>query len=117
MPTTITEAGTQTCVLATDHNLGAALTGPAGGAVYALVLDTSALVGTERLSAYVQREIVAGGTQRILWRGIVAMGATSWAISESLLLRLPEGIDGTFGIRQEGGTGRAVPWSIERVDG
>ena len=116
MPTSINSAGTQTCTLATNHDL-ATLTGPAGGAIYALVLDTNALLAGERLTAYVTREMAAGGTQRVLWRGIVANGPTSWLISESLLLRLPEGVDGVFGIRQDGGTGRDIVWSVERVDG
>lgn len=115
MPTSIVDADTQTCTNATDHDL-AVLTGPTGGAVYALVLDTSDMAAGDRLYAYVKREIAAGGTQRLMWRGLVAKGVMSWLISESLLLRLPAGIDGTFGIRLEG-TSCDIVWSVERVDG
>jgi hypothetical protein len=117
MPCAIVDAGTQACTLATDHNLGSGLTGPAGGAHYALILDCNALQAGETLYAYALREIAAAGTQRRLYDVAVATGGGSHPIVDGIILRLPENIDGTFGIRQEGGTGRSILWSIEIVDG
>lgn len=119
MPATLVESGTQTCTLATDHNLGAAdLVGPAGGAHYALVLDLSNIVGEERLFAYWRREVIPEDTTPLLMeRMLVGAGVAALPAVEVGLLRLPADCVGRFGIRQEGGTGRAVRWSIERVDG
>lgn len=108
--------GAQTCTLATDHDL-ANLTGPTGGAHYALILDVANIVETEVLFAYMKRNVRSTDSERELMRVAIARGPSASPIIDSLILRLPSGIAGTFGIRQEGGTGRAIPWAVERVDG
>jgi hypothetical protein len=118
MAATLVQAGSQTCTLNTDHTLGGGLTGPAGGAHYALVLDVTNIVGEERLFAFWRREVDVGEGLLEQERLLVASGPThSLPLVEVGLLRLPDGVQGEFGIRQEGGTGRVIPWAIERVDG
>lgn len=116
MPCTQSYSGSQTCTLATDHVVQT-LTGPTGGAHYALILDVANIVAAEVLFAYVKRKVRSSDTERELMRVVVARGPASAPIVDSLILRLPNGIAGTFGIRQEGGTGRSIPWAVERVDG
>jgi len=117
MAASVIASGTQTCTVDTTHLLGSGLTGPSGGAHYALLTDANALVGGEQLTVIISREAFAAGTQRVLWRGVVASGIGGTRVQDSPILRLPEGIDGKFEILQQGGTGRAILWSIERVDG
>lgn len=116
MPSSVIDSGSQTCTLDTDHDL-VTLTGPAGGAHYALVLNVANIVGEERLFAYWRREAREGDGEALVERVLVTTGAASFPVVDLGLLRLPEDVAGRIGIRQEGGTGRAVPWAVERVDG
>lgn len=116
MPASVESSGTQSTTPGSDDEL-ASLTGPAGGAHYALIVDVNALPNGALLEAYMEREVLAAGTQREMFRCVVARGGGSFPIIDSIHLRLPEGVDGTIGIRQTGGSSCSIPWAVERVDG
>lgn len=115
MARTVAYSDSQTCTLATDHALQT-WDAPTGGATYTLVCDCSALAANEVLYAYVERKARAGDTRRELWRIALAAHASNGVV-ETPYFGAAAGVEIRVGIRQEGGTGRAIPWVIERVDG
>jgi hypothetical protein len=115
MARTVVYSGSQTCTLATDHALQT-WDAPTGGATYALVVDAAALANGETLYAYVERETRSTDTRRELFRIGMAAHASSGVV-ETPFFGAAVGVEIRVGIRQEGGTGRAIPWAIERIDG
>ena len=116
MARSVVSSGSQTCTPGSDDALDT-WDAPAGGATYALVVDASALANGEVLYAYVERETRAGtDTRRELFRVALAAHAGSGVV-ETPFFGGAQTVELRVGIRQEGGTGRAIPWSIERVDG
>lgn len=115
MPRTVLTSGSQTCTPGTDHALHT-WDAPTGGATYALVVDSNALANGEALYAYVERETRSTDTRRELFRVALAAHAGSGVV-ETPFFGAAAGVELRVGIRQESGTGRAIPWAIERVDG
>lgn len=115
MARTVAYSGSQTCTPGTDHALQT-WDAPTGGATYALLVDANALANGETLYGYVERKTRASDTRRELFRIGLAAHAGS-AVVETPYFGAAAGVELRVGIRQEGGTGRAIPWAIERVDG
>ena len=116
MARSLLTSGSQTCTPGADDVLHT-WDAPTGGASYALIVDASALATGETLLAFVERETRAGvDTRRELFR--VTMAAhTGNGVVETPFFGAPAGVELRVGIRQTTGTGRAIPWAIERVDG
>jgi hypothetical protein len=114
MPVSIAASGSQSATLATDHTL-VTQAGPAGGASYMLVVDIAALVADERVEIRVRSRARSGDTTRD------AFTVTGSADSPDLLIApvvpCESGNEVVCILRQEGGTGRAFPWALKRIDG
>lgn len=116
MARSVAYSGSQTCTPGTDHTLQT-WDAPTGGATYALIVDAAALANGEVLYGYVERETRANtDTRREQWRISLAAHAGS-AVVETPFFGAAAGVEMRVGIRQDGGSGRAIPWAIERVDG
>lgn len=116
MARTVAYSGSQTCTLDTDHALQT-WDAPTGGATYVLRCDCATLAIGETLYAYVEVETRANtDTRRELFRvGLAAHSGNG--VVETPYFGGAVSVEIRVGIRQEGGTGRAIPWVIERVDG
>ncbi len=108
-------SGSQTATLATDHTLRTE-TAPTGGAVYQLRVDTAALANGETLVLRLQSRPRTGDTSRDLYT-VLFDNAQSDPIKDSPAVAVPAGVDVIAILRQEGGTGRAFPWALYRLDG
>jgi hypothetical protein len=114
MPRSVLLAGSQSTTVGADNVLNT-WDAPAGGATYAVVLDCNALANGEVLSVFVERETRTTDTRRELFRVTMAShGGTG--VVESPFFGAPAGVEIRVGIRQEGGSSRAIPYSIERLD-
>lgn len=114
MPASNAAEGSQTATLATDHTL-ATVTVPAGGASYALYVDKANLTGTESVRLTLRARARAGDTTRDAYETVFTQDGPHLTISP--VLSLDAGNQLVAVLRQEGGTGRAFPWAIRRIDG
>lgn len=115
MPVSIAASGSQTATLDTDHTL-ATQAGPTGGAVYQLRVDAVNLANGERLILTLRSRARAADTTRQLYHATFEHAQAS-PIKDSPMVAVEVGNELVAVLRQEGGTGRAFPWALRRVDG
>lgn len=119
MPVSVAASGTQTATLATDHTL-TTTNPPSGGAVYQLRVDSNAMAAGETLTLTLQTRALNTGTTRTLYQAVYA-NAQGEPIKDSPAVGVQ--YDATTNseikaiLRQDGGTGRAYPWALLRLDG
>lgn len=109
MAISVKTSGSQTATLTTEHELLA--TTDAG--VYVLSVDTANLVNGETLTLKVKKKVRTGDTVRDCH---VAVYKHIQAAPIKISPPIPGPFGATFTLRQDGGTGRAFPWSIEQLD-
>lgn len=115
MPISIATSGSQTATLNTDHTL-ATQAGPTGGAIYQLRVDTNALANGERVLLTLQTRARVADTTRTLYQAVFEH-AQGDPIKDSPAVAVPASSEVVAILRQEGGTGRAFPWALYRLDG
>jgi hypothetical protein len=115
MPVSVASSGSQTATLATDHTV-ATLSAPANGGVYLWRVDTANLVNGETLILTLKTRARAADTTRQVYQGVFAH-IQSDPIKDSPAIAIENGNELVAILRQEGGTGRAFPWSLKRLDG
>jgi hypothetical protein len=104
-----TSSGTQTATLTTEHTLATVTT----AGTYVLRVDANALVAGETLTLRINTEALSGGTRRIEHEAVFA-GPLAEPMIVSIPVAIAHGV--AFTLRQDGGTGRAYPWSVLRLD-
>lgn len=115
MPISIADSGSQTATLNTDHTL-ATQAGPTGGAIYQLRVDTNALANGERVILTLRTRARVADTTRTLYQAVFEH-AQGDPIKDSPAVAVPASSEVVAILRQEGGTGRAFPWALYRLDG
>lgn len=115
MPVSISASGSQTATLNTDHTL-VTQTAPTGGAIYQLRVDTNALANGERVILTLQTKTRTTDTTRTVYRAEFN-DIQSDPIKDSPAVAVVATSDLVAILRQEGGTGRAFPWALYRLDG
>lgn len=115
MPVSIPASGSQTATLNTDHTL-VTQTAPTGGAIYQLRVDTNALANGERVILTLQTKTRTSDTTRTVYRAEFN-DIQSDPIKDSPAVAVVATSDLVAILRQEGGTGRAFPWALYRLDG
>lgn len=115
MPASIAASGSQTATLATNHTL-VTQAGPAGGGIYQLRVDAAALVNGETLSLTVSTRARSVDVTRQVYPSAVFAHAQADPIKDSPAIAVPSGCELVAVLRQEGGTGRAFPWALYRLD-
>jgi len=114
MARSLLTSGSQTTTPGTDHALHT-WDAPSGGASYVLVLDCAALENGETLEVFVERECRANvDPRREEARYGVAAHEGNGTITTPVF-GAAETVELRVGIVQTGGSGRAIPWAIERV--
>jgi hypothetical protein len=104
-------SGSQTCVVSTEHTLNTTTPDTTAG-IFQFFLDTANLVAGDVLEIRVKRKVISAGTIRQVFSKTIAGVQTDPCFAtESLILR--HGWD--FTIKQTAGTGRVIPWSIEKI--
>jgi hypothetical protein len=112
----IAGSGSQLAELTTEHPL-ATVTAPTGGASYQLRVDVNALASiSEVLMLKIKTAPRSGDPVRILYQTIVA-GVQGDPIKDSPVAHVPAAVDIVVTLQQDGGTGRAYPWALYRLDG
>lgn len=115
MACSVAASGSQTATLNTDHTL-VTQSPPAAGAIYQLRVDLANLVNGERLILRIRAKARSSDTVRDLYYASFEH-QQSEALKDSPAVAVPTGVDVVAILRQEGGTGRAYPWSLLRLDG
>lgn len=115
MPVSIAASGSQTATLNTDHTL-VTQTAPTGGAIYQLRVDANALANGERVILTLQTKTRTTDTTRTVYRAEFN-DIQSDPIKDSPAVAVVATSDLVAILRQEGGTGRAFPWALYRLDG
>lgn len=115
MPVSISASGSQTATLNTDHTL-VTQTAPTGGAIYQLRVDANALANGERVILTLQTKTRTTDTTRTVYRAEFN-DIQSDPIKDSPAVAVVATSDLVAILRQEGGTGRAFPWALYRLDG
>ncbi len=111
MAVTEHETGSQTATLATEHTLNTTTPETTDGA-FMLVVDVANLVNDEELTLRIKEKARSGDTQRLLWTTTVKHIQSHPLITSPPMILL-HGWDMT--LEQNGGTGRAFPWSIRKA--
>ncbi len=114
MPVSIAASGSQTATLNTDHTL-VTQAAPTGGASYVLVVDKNALADGERLRLRVQTRARAADTTRDAYVAEFTLDGPAVVVSPVIPVEVSNELVAI--LRQEGGTGRAFPWALKRIDG
>jgi hypothetical protein len=109
MALAVANSGTQTATLTTEHTLDTLTSGK----TYVLVVDTANLVNGETLTLRIYTKVLSGGTSRVAYDAVY-IHAQSDPIKYSV--PVPANIEFLATLRQDGGTGRAFPWSILSLD-
>lgn len=115
MPASVASSGTQTATLATDHTL-VTQTAPTGGAIYQFRMRAHNLANGERVTVRLQVDGESAGTLDDLYDTAFANAQTD-SYKDSPAVAVPAGARVRVILRQEGGTGRAFPWWLYRLDG
>lgn len=115
MPVSVAASGSQTATLNTDHTLDTE-TGPTGGAIYQLRVDADALANGERLILTVQTRARSTDTTRTVYEAVYEHDQPD-PIKDSPAVAVQVSGEWKAILRQEGGTGRAYPWAVLRLDG
>lgn len=115
MPVSIAASGTQNATVGTSHTL-VTQTAPAGGAVYQLRARANALANGERVQLQVLVDGATGGTLGTLY-DVTFANVQGETYKDSPAIAIPAGGQLRAVLRQEGGTGRAFPWWLYRLDG
>ncbi len=105
------ETGSQTATLATEHTLNTTTPEVADGA-FQLFVDLALLVNDETLTLKIKEKARTGDTQRLLWSATYKH-IQAFPLVASPPVILLNGWDMT--LEQNGGTGRAFPWSIRQA--
>lgn len=101
-------SGSQTAVITTKHQLYTTST----DGVYALGVDTSAMVNGDVLELYAEADFESAGTNRqVLFATYAHVQADPGKVSIPVIA--PFGV--TFHLKQTAGTGRAFPWFVASV--
>lgn len=108
MAVTVEASGTQTATINTEHTLSS----PTAAKVFALSVDTNAMVNGDVLELRVNRKVLSGGTERLVFYAVFS-NVQSEPIKCSVPVVAPFGA--SFTLKQTAGTGRAFPWSVESL--
>lgn len=114
MPASVASENTTTPTLATDTTL-VTQAGPTGGGCYILHVDASALVNGETLTLTLQTRARPTGTTRTAFSSTYSHTQAD-PIKVSPLIPVPVSSSLVAILRQDGGTARAFPWALIRVD-
>lgn len=114
MPASVAAENTTTPTLATDTTL-TTTAGPTGGGCYVLHVDAVNLVNGETLTLTLRTRARVSTTTRTAYVGIYP-NVQSDPIKISPLIPVPASSELVAIIRQDGGTARAFPWSLIRID-
>lgn len=103
-------SGAQACTLTTEHTL-ATIT---SANVFVLQIDSSPLsTAAEILTVIVETKTRTGSTRREIDRFTIARGGDAQPNKETKPYDSPFEI--VFKLRQDGGTGRTIDWSIRQL--
>jgi hypothetical protein len=106
---TLIASGTQTAVLTTEHTLAT----DTANHTYVLAVDTALLVNGETLELRLYTICLAAGTERLAYYATYQNGQ-----GEPMKYSppVPANISFKATLEQNGGTGRAFPWSLLALD-
>lgn len=109
MALAVVSSGTQTATLATEHTLATSTTGK----TYVLVVDTVNLVNGETLELKLYTIVLSAGTERLAY---YATYTHLQGEPVKYSVPVPANISLKATLEQNGGTGRAFPWSLLSLD-
>lgn len=108
MPATQEASGTQVATVGTEHTLATITTAK----TFALKVDISALVASERVQLKIKQKALSAGTSRISWSAVYSWldaGVTPIIVSPPQLAP----VEYVVTLKQLTGTGRSFPWAVE----
>lgn len=108
MTVSITNSGSQTATIGTEHTLGAAIT---AAGIYQLKVDTANLAAGDILELRMYGKVRSTDTERLMW-GPASYGPVPPSID---IVVSPADVCAAsvkFTLKQTAGTGRAYPWAI-----
>jgi Cu/Zn superoxide dismutase len=111
----VASSGSQTATLTTEHTL-TTQTPSTGGALYQLRVDAFNLANGETLVLKLKTMPRTGDTSRALYTTVFTH-AQGDPIKDSPAVYVPASADLVATLTQTGGTGRAYPWALYRLDG
>ena len=114
MPASVAAENTTTPTLGVDATL-VTQAGPSGGGVYCLHVDAANLVNGETLTLTLRTRARPGGTTRTLYQAAFAHVQAD-PIKQSPVVAVPASSELVAILRQDGGTARAFPWALIRLD-
>lgn len=109
MAIAVVASGTQTATLTTEHTLATSTTGK----TYVLAVDTANLVNGETVELKLYTIVLAAGAERL------AYYATFTHLQGEPIkysVPVPANVSIKATLEQNGGTGRAFPWSLLSID-
>lgn len=113
MPPSVYASGSQTCVIGTEHFVSS----PNTPGVFKFGIDPVLLAAQETLEVRVYKMAVAGGTQRVIYyQRYDGAQITDDMIKEAVFTTALTDTNATrCSIKQTAGTGRVIPWYVEKM--
>ncbi|MGH2359054.1 MAG: hypothetical protein ACRDGM_00705 [bacterium] len=102
-------SGTQTATLGVEHTLATITT----AGTYVLNVDAANLVNAETLTLRLKSKTLSGGTLRLTYENKFRHIQGQPSIFS---VPVPTLIEVVATLQQDGGTGRAFPWNLIRID-
>ena len=116
MPVSVVASGSVTPTLATDTTL-VTQAAPSAGAVYVLKLDLAALANGEAITVRLRTRARGTDALRDTYSCSWQHAQGSDPLKVSPVIPVEAGNACEVVLRQDGGTARAVPWALVRLDG
>lgn len=108
MAVSVSNSGSQTATINTEHTLGAAIT-TAG--IYQLKVDMANLAAGDVLELRMYGKVRSTDTERLMW-GPVSYGPVPPSVGIAVSPADVCAVSVKFTLKQTAGTGRAYPWAI-----
>ena len=113
MAVVVTQSGSQTCTISTEHTVTTTVT---AAGTYLFKVDLNACVNGDIFEIRTKIKARAADTQRNADYFTVANAQTDFMVYHSLPIALAVNENLDCSIKQTAGTGRAVPWNLLQID-
>lgn len=116
MAVSVATSGSQTTTVDTWVSV-ATQTAPSSGAIYQLRVDLNALLAGEALDVELSTKTRAADATRVLYRLCVGVAPLDELVRDLPAVAAQTGNELVIQFKQRGGSARAIPWVLLRLDG
>lgn len=110
MGVSASQTGSQTCSIGTEHTVTTTIT---AAGTYVFWVDMNNAANGDVFEFRAKRKVRSSDTQRNCLFATLSNVQSDIPNRAILIVEVPPSCDLDFSIKQTGGTGRAIPWSVD----